>query len=61
MRNWFSAESLPPLVFGMVVGAIGGITLGALVGHRVLSAAVHVWSFLERDHEDELRFDLLLQ
>lgn len=49
------------MVFGMIVGAVSGITLGALLGHRVLSAAVHLWSFLERDHEDELRFDLLLQ
>lgn len=61
MRNWLSPEYVPPLVFGIVVGALGGVTFGALAGHRVLSAAVHLWSFLERDHEDELRFDLLLQ
>ena len=61
MRNWFSPECVPPLVFGIVVGGLGGVTFGALVSHRVLSAAVHLLSFLGRDHEDELRFDLLLQ
>jgi hypothetical protein len=61
VREYLPTQSIAPLVLGIVLGAVGGVMAGALAGHRVVSAIVHLWSILERDHDEELRFDLLLQ
>lgn len=46
---------------GSLFGALGGVFLGALVGHRVIAGTIHLFSVLARRDKDELRFDLLLQ
>lgn len=50
-----------PFTLGTAFGVIGGITLGALLGHRLLSAMLDLWSLFGRDSDQEPPFDLLLQ
>lgn len=46
---------------GSLFGVLGGVFLGALLGHRVIAGTVHALAVLARRDKDELRFDLLLQ
>lgn len=50
-----------PFTLGVLCGVVGGTTLGALLGQRVLSGVIHLVSVLSRRDRDELRFDLFLQ
>lgn len=61
MQRGSGARFAFPFVLGTIVGSLGGIILGAVVGHRVISAVVHLTSLLTRDDDDQLRFDLLAQ
>lgn len=46
---------------GSLFGALGGIFLGAILGHRVIAGTLHALALVSRRDKDELRFDLLLQ
>lgn len=50
-----------PFALGTLLGAVGGATIGALLGHRLFGGLLHLWSMLHREHDEELRFDLFLQ
>lgn len=50
-----------PFTLGTAFGVIGGVTLGALLGHRLLTAMLDLWSLFGHDGDQEPPFDLLLQ
>lgn len=50
-----------PFTLGTALGVISGVTVGALLGHRVFGALLQVWSLFSRDSDREPPFDLLLQ
>ena len=50
-----------PFTLGTALGALGGIALGAALGHRLFAALFHLWSLVARSDDDEPRFELLLQ
>ena len=50
-----------PFTLGTAFGVIGGITLGALLGHRIFTAMLNLWSLFSHDSDQEPPFDLLLQ
>lgn len=50
-----------PFTLGTALGVISGVTVGALLGHRVFGALLQVWSLFSQDSDREPPFDLLLQ
>ena len=50
-----------PFTLGTALGVVSGITVGALLGHRVFGAILQIWSFFSHDGDREPPFDLLLQ
>lgn len=50
-----------PFTLGTAFGVISGVTLGALLGHRLFSAFLNLWALLSHDSDQEPPFDLLLQ
>ncbi|MBX6340905.1 MAG: hypothetical protein IRY97_00470 [Thermomicrobiaceae bacterium] len=61
MRHTARSSFIAPFMLGTVVGAVGGVTLGALLGRHLITSFFHLASALDRDHDDGLRFDLLAQ
>ena len=50
-----------PFTLGTAFGVIGGVTVGALLGHRLFTAMLDLWSLFSHDSDQEPPFDLLLQ
>ncbi len=50
-----------PFTLGTAFGAIGGLAVGAVLGHRVFAGLLHLWSIVGRDDDSEPKFELLLQ
>ncbi len=50
-----------PFTLGTAFGVISGVTLGALLGHRLFTAVLDLWSLFGHDSDKEPPFDLLLQ
>ena len=50
-----------PFTLGTALGVISGVTLGALLGHRLFSAMLDLWSLFSHNSDQEPPFDLLLQ
>lgn len=50
-----------PFTLGTAFGVISGVTLGALLGHRLFTAMLDLWSFFGHEGDQEPPFDLLLQ
>lgn len=50
-----------PFTAGTAIGVFGGLVLGAAIGHKLATLAVHAWTVLVHDGDDEPRFELLLQ
>lgn len=61
MRRGAGTRFFFPFVLGTLFGAVSGVTLGALLGHRLFAGVMYLASLLRRHDSDELRFDLLLQ
>jgi len=50
-----------PFTLGTAFGVISGVTLGALLGHRIFTVLLDLWSLFSHDSDQEPPFDLLLQ
>ncbi len=50
-----------PFTLGTAFGVVSGVTLGALLGHRLFTAMLDLWSLFGHDADQEPPFDLLLQ
>lgn len=61
MRRGSRLTFIVPFLLGTIFGAVAGTTLGALIGHRFAAVIQPIASIFGRGHDDELRFDLLLQ
>lgn len=61
MKEPQGSKYVYPFLLGTAFGALGGATVGVLLGRRAFAALMHVVSLLTRRNNDELRFDLLLQ